>query len=134
MSSIDTTRPHTGSYSAYLAGYNNGTDTIYQQVTIPSTATSATLTYWWYMSTQEACSTPYDYLYAQVLNSSGAMLATLQTMTNASTKNTWTKSTYNLLAYKGQTIRVYFKAHERRQPAHDVLRGRCEPEHLPVIH
>ena len=50
---VDTTRPHTGSYSAYLGGYNNGTDTIYQQVTIPATATSATLTYWWYMTTQE---------------------------------------------------------------------------------
>src|SRR5947208_4197554 len=33
---IDTTRPHTGSYSAYLGGYNNGTDTIYQTVSIPA--------------------------------------------------------------------------------------------------
>jgi kumamolisin len=106
---IDTTRPHTGSYSAWLGGYNSGTDTIYQQVTIPSTATSASLSYWWYMTTQEACCTPYDYMYARVLNSSGTVLATLQTLNNASTANTWTKSTFNLLAYKGQTIRVYFK-------------------------
>lgn len=107
---IDTTRPHTGSYSAYLGGYNNGTDTIYQQVTIPSTATSATLTYWWNVSTQEACCTPYDYMYAQIRNSSGTLLTTLQTLNNASTNNIWTKSTFSLLAYKGQTIRVYFKA------------------------
>jgi hypothetical protein len=106
---VDTTRPHTGSYSAYLGGYNNGTDTIYQTVSIPSNATSASLTYWWYMSTQESGSTPYDYLYARVLNTSGATLATLQTITNASAKGVWTKSTYNLLAYKGQTVRVYFK-------------------------
>ncbi len=107
---IDTTRPHTGTHSAYLGGYNNGTDTIYQQVTIPATATSASLSYWWYMTTQEACCTPYDYMYAQVLNSSGAVLGTLQTLNNASTANTWTKSTFSLLAYKGQTIRIYFKA------------------------
>ncbi|MGI8586951.1 MAG: hypothetical protein ACR2M0_04585 [Chloroflexia bacterium] len=106
---IDPTRPHTGSYSAYLDGYNNGVDTIYQQVSIPSNATSATLTYWWNVSTQEACCTPYDYLYARVLNSSGGTLATLQTLSNASPNNVWTKSTFNLLAYKGQTIRVYFK-------------------------
>ncbi len=106
---IDTTRPHTGSYSAYLAGYNNGVDTIYQQVTIPSNATSATLTYWWNVSTREACCTPYDYLYARVLNSSGGVLATLQTLNNASPNNVWTKSTFNLLAYKGQTVRIYFK-------------------------
>ena len=106
---IDTTRPHTGTHSAYLGGYNNGTDTIYQQVTIPATATSASLSYWWYKTTQEACCTPYDYMYVQVLNSSGAVLGTLQTLNNASTGNTWTKSTFSLLAYKGQTVRIYFK-------------------------
>ncbi len=106
---VDTTRPHTGSYSAYLAGYNNATDTIYQQVTIPANATSATLTYWWNMSTQETGATKYDFLYARVLNSSGTTLATLQTMSNADTQNTWKQSSFNLLAYKGQTVRVYFK-------------------------
>ena len=34
----------------------------------------------------------------------------LQTLSNNNTQNTWTKSTYSLLAYKGQTVRVYFKA------------------------
>lgn len=106
---IDTTRPHSGLYSAWLGGYNSGTDTIYQTVTIPSDATSATLSYWWYMTTQEACCTAYDYMYAQVLNSSGGLLGTLQTLSNNSTKNTWTQPSFNLLAYKGQTVRIYFK-------------------------
>jgi hypothetical protein len=106
---IDRTRPHTGLYSAWLGGYNSGTDTIYQQVTIPSNATSATLRYWWYMTTQEACCTPYDYFYAQVLNSSGGLLGTLQTLNNASTKNAWVQSTFDVSAYRGQTIRLYFK-------------------------
>ena len=105
---IDTTRPRTGLYSAYLNGYNNGIDTIYQQVTIPSTATSATLTYWWYMTTQETTH-PWDYMYTQVLNSSGGVLATLQTINDGSTRNTWVNSTHNLLAYKGQTIRINFR-------------------------
>lgn len=107
---VDGTRPHSGTKSAYLGGYNNGTDTIYQQVTIPSTATSATLTYWWNMSTQETGATKYDYLYARVLDANGNTLTTLQTMSNTDTQNTWKQSTFNLLAYKGQTVRVYFKA------------------------
>jgi hypothetical protein len=107
---IDGTRPHTGTRSAFLAGYNNGVDTIYQQVTIPSNATSATLTYWWNLSTQEACCTPYDYMYAQVRNTSGTVLATLQTLNNTGPQNTWTRSTFNLLAYAGQTVRIYFRA------------------------
>lgn len=105
---IDTTRPHTGSYSAYMGGYNNGTDTIYQQVTIPANATSANVSYWWYMTTQET-SHPWDKFYAQVLDANGNLLTTLQSLNDGSTANTWTKSTYSLLAYKGQTVRIYFK-------------------------
>lgn len=106
---IDTTRPRTGLYSAFFGGYNSGTDTLYQQVTIPSTATSASLSYWWYMSTQETTH-PWDYFYVQVHNSSGGVLATLQTLNDGSTANSWNKSTYSLLAYKGQTVRIYFKS------------------------
>jgi len=106
---IDPTRPHTGTYSAWLGGYNNGTDTIYQTVTIPSNATSASLSYWWYMTTQEACCTPYDYFYAQVRSTSGTVLGTLQTLNNASTKNAWVHPSFDLLSYKGQTVQIYFK-------------------------
>ena len=45
---IDSTRPRTGTKSAYLAGYNNANDTLYQTITVPS---NGQLTYWWYMST-----------------------------------------------------------------------------------
>ncbi|MDP4171413.1 MAG: protease pro-enzyme activation domain-containing protein [Bacillota bacterium] len=104
---IDTTRPHTGSNSAYLNGYNSGTDIIYQTVTIPSTATTATLTFWTYVSTTETTHA-YDYLYAQVRNTSGAALATLLTL-NDGTAAGWVQRTYSLLNYKGQTIQIAFK-------------------------
>ena len=107
---IATTRPRSGTQGVYAGGYNRAVDTIYQQVTVPANATSATLTYWWNMATQETGTTRYDYLYAQVLNSSGAVLATLETRSNADVRNTWTKSTFNLLAYKGQTVRINFRA------------------------
>jgi hypothetical protein len=106
---IDTTRPHTGAYSAYLGGYSNAVDTIYQQITIPAGATSASLSYWWYMTTAET-SHPWDYLYTRILNTSGTTLATLQTLNDGSTANTWVHPSFDLTAYKGQTIRVYFRA------------------------
>ncbi|WML49039.1 protease pro-enzyme activation domain-containing protein [Neobacillus sp. PS3-34] len=104
---IDTSRPHTGSSSAYLNGYNSSTDTIYQTVTIPSTATSATLTFWTYVSTTET-SHAYDYLYAQVRNTSGSALSTLLTL-NDGTATGWVQRSYSLLNYKGQTVQIAFK-------------------------
>ena len=106
---VSTTRPHSGSFSALLGGYNRATDQIYQQITIPSTATSATLSYWWYMTTQET-SHPWDFLYTRILNTSGTTLATLQTVNDGSTANTWTHPSFDITAYKGQTIRVTFRA------------------------
>lgn len=106
---IANTRPRTGTMSAYLAGYDRANDTLYQQVTIPANATSATLTYYWNMATQETGTTRYDYMHARVQNSSGTNLATLETRSNVDAQNTWTKSTFNLLAYKGQTVRIHFQ-------------------------
>jgi hypothetical protein len=48
-------------------------------------------------------------MYVQVLNSSGGLLTTLQTLNDGSTQSTWVHPSFSLLAYKGQTIRVYFK-------------------------
>lgn len=104
---IDTTRPHTGSYSAYLCGYNNCTDTIYQTVSIPATATKATLTFWAYVSTTETTH-PWDYLYVQLRNTSGTALTTLTTL-NDGTASGWVQYTYDVTSYKGQSVQVYFK-------------------------
>lgn len=102
---VDTTRPHAGSYSAYLADYNNGTDNIYQTVTIPA---NGTLSYWWYMTTQESGSTSYDYLRVRLYNSSGTLVTTLRSWSNASGAGTWRQDSVSLSAYAGQTLRVQF--------------------------
>ncbi|HEY0733651.1 MAG TPA: M14 family zinc carboxypeptidase, partial [Herpetosiphonaceae bacterium] len=102
---IDTTRPHAGSYSAYLVDYNNGTDNIYQTVTIPS---NGTLSYWWYMTTTESGSTAYDYLRVRLYNSSGTLVTTLRSWSNASGAGTWRQDSISLSAYAGQTLRVQF--------------------------
>ena len=104
---IDTTRPRTGTKSAYMAGYNSGSDTLYQTITVPS---NGQLSYWWYMSTAETGTTAYDYFRVRVQNTSGTTLATLRTWSNASAKNVWSQDTLSLAAYAGQTVRLQFSA------------------------
>lgn len=100
---------HSGSASAWLCGYNSCADSIYQTITVPSNVTSATLTFWTYVSTQETSSSAYDYFYAKIRNSSGSVLSTVKTLTNG-TASGWQQTTVSLTSYKGQTVQVYFNA------------------------
>ena len=106
---INTTNSHSGSYSAHLCGYNNCSDSIYQQMTIPGSVTTATLTYYWYISTQETRHS-YDYLYVRIRNSGGSTLTTLQTLSDGSTANSWKQASFNVSSYKGQTVQIAFVA------------------------
>jgi len=110
---VDPTNPHTGSYSAYLCGYNNCVDKIWQTVTIPSTMTKATESFWLYVDTSEASGSPcYDYFYARIRNSSGSTITTPVTKCNSNANNAWVQYTVDvtsaLSAYKGQQVQIYF--------------------------
>ena len=104
----------TGSYWAYFGGTGRTTtENLYQQVTIPSTATKATASYWVRITTAETTSTTqYDRLRLQVLNTSGTVLATLGTVSNLDKNTAHVQKTYDLTAYKGQTIRLRWLATE----------------------
>ncbi len=100
---------HSGSWKAWLNGYaTTHTDTLYQQVTIPSTATSATLTFWLHIDTAEtSTTTAFDTLAVQIRNSSNTLLSTLATYSNLNKNTGYTQKSFNLISFKGQTIRVY---------------------------
>lgn len=100
---------HSGSWKAWLDGYGSAhTDTLYQQVAIPSTITTATLTFWLHIDTAETTtSTAYDTLKVQIRNSSGTVLATLATYSNLNHNTGYTQKSLDVSAYKGQTIQVY---------------------------
>lgn len=106
---VDSSNPHTGSNEAYLCGYNNCQDSIYQTVTIPSTATSATLSYYWFVNTTET-SHSFDFLSVEVRSSSGTVLTTLQKISDGSTTGSWQPASFSVSAYAGQTIQVAFVA------------------------
>ncbi|MEO8379055.1 MAG: S8 family serine peptidase [Acidobacteriota bacterium] len=104
-----TGRPaRTGSWKAWLNGYGTThTDFIYQNVTIPSTATSATLTFYVRIDTAETTTTvAYDTLAVQVSSNGGSTYTTLASYSNLNANATYTLKSFNLLAYKGLTVRV----------------------------
>ncbi len=100
---------HGGSWKAWLDGYGTThTDSVYQQVAIPSNVTTATLTFWLHIDTAETTtSVAYDRLQVQIRNSSNTVLATLATYSNLNKNTGYLQKTFNVSAYKGQTIRVY---------------------------
>jgi hypothetical protein len=102
---VDTVKPHSGTHSADFCGANSCSDSMYQQVTIPSNVTRATLTYSWYVTTTETTHS-FDFLYVRVLNSSGTTLSTVQTISDGSTVNNWQTSSFDVSAYKGSTVRI----------------------------
>ncbi|WP_373925076.1 M4 family metallopeptidase [Duganella vulcania] len=102
-----------GTKFAWLGG--NGTtasETITQAVTIPSTATAATLTFALHIDTAESGSTAYDKLVVTVKNSAGSVLGTLATYSNVNAASGYQVRTFNMLAYKGQTVTLSFAMNE----------------------
>lgn len=99
----------TGSYKAWLGGYGSATtDTLAQSVTIPS-GCAATLSFYLHIDTAETTtSTAYDTLKAQVLGSSGTVLATLATYSNLNAATGYTQRSFDLSGYAGQTVTVKF--------------------------
>ncbi|HZQ48598.1 MAG TPA: PKD domain-containing protein, partial [Verrucomicrobiae bacterium] len=92
----------------------NSSDTItmYQQVAIPSTYNQATLSFWLHVDTLSTSTTAQDTLKVQIRNSSGTVLKTLATYSNRTTNKGYAQKTFDVSAYCGQTIQVYFTATE----------------------
>jgi len=109
--SASAVQKHTGSFSALLgasaAPEPNGDSFLSQDITLPGTFTSATLTFWYRPASTDSIN--YDWQEAQIQNTSGNTLA--QVLKVCQNTQAWTQVTYDLTPYKGQTIRIYFNAH-----------------------
>ena len=102
-----------GSKYAWMGGNGKtATETLTQAVSIPSTATSATLSFALHIDTAESGSTAYDKLVVSVKNSAGTTLATLATYSNANKASGYQVHTFDMSAYKGQTVTLSFKMTE----------------------
>jgi hypothetical protein len=108
---ITSAETYSSSYSALLGQTKtpevDGTSYIYQNVSIPSTAKTATLTFWYWPGTNDSIS--YAYQECLIQSSAGSTEATV--MKVCSNAQGWTQVTYNLSKYIGKTIRLYLGVH-----------------------
>jgi subtilisin family serine protease len=106
--------PRSGSWKAWLCGYGmTHTDEVYQSVTIPSIAASATLTFWIRIDSSETTtSIAYDRVNVQISTNGGASYTTLATYSNLNENTSYVQKSFDLTSYRGQTIRVRFLATE----------------------
>ncbi len=109
INNSSTEPPHSGTFDAWMDGFGTtNTDTIMQQVTIPSNATAASLSFWLHIDTAEtSTTTAFDTLQVQIRDSNGNVLQTLQTFSNLDHVTGYLQHTYNLNSFIGQTIQVF---------------------------
>jgi hypothetical protein len=102
--------PHSGNWDAWLDGYGTThTDTATQQVSIPSTITTATLSFWLHIDTSETTTTTaFDVFRVQVLNTSNTVLATLGTFSNLNAAPGYLQHSFDMSSFKGQTVKIRF--------------------------
>jgi hypothetical protein len=102
--------PHSGAWDAWMNGYGTThTDSSTQTVTIPSTATTATLSFWLHIDTAETTTTTaFDTMQVQVLNSAGTVLSTLGTFSNLNHATGYQQHSFSVIAFKGQTVKIRF--------------------------
>jgi hypothetical protein len=110
--------PRGGSNYAELGGANNETDTLTQPVTVPATASTASLTFWTNVVSQETSTTrAFDLLQVEIHSSSGSLLSTPLTIDNRDrSKDGNVDGTYfqpaavDLGSFRGQSIQLVFHA------------------------
>jgi hypothetical protein len=104
---------HAGSWFAWLAGYDLANEYIYQELTIPANATSASVNFFYQISTEETESAKYDTMEVDIVDPSTTnILKTLGTLDNRDASDNWGASnSYDISEYKGQTIGLAFWAY-----------------------
>jgi hypothetical protein len=111
--STTTTRAHTGSYSVLLCGGNACNDQVSQSITVPTSYTKITVSYWYFITTQETAFLCNDHLYARITSTTGTVISTVQSACNTNKTTVWIQKTLDLssalAAYKGKQVRLSFQ-------------------------
>lgn len=107
---LTTTKAHSGSSSLRVGATSGqqGDSVATQTVTIPSSTTKATLSIFYWPTTND--SVTYAWQEADIVDSNGQVIQ--QLFHQASNSRTWLQSTVDLSKYAGQTIGIQFLDHE----------------------
>ncbi len=111
---VDSTNPHSGSYSAELCGYSSCSDSIGQGFTVPTNASNIIISYWWYSETNRASSSCKDKFAVEVSDSSGNAIGQVQSACNSDATQSWRQVILNVTSvlskYAGQAVTLTFVA------------------------
>lgn len=110
---VDNSIAHSGSRVAWLGGYNNAADSVYQDLTIPADALSVVLQFSYGILTDEAANeVAVDGLFVDVLDAdSGLAYGRVAALTNQNAADSWQQSpAIDITAVKGKKIRLRFSA------------------------
>jgi hypothetical protein len=108
---MSTTRAHAGTYSMHAgsagstSGEINGDAGVCQPVTVPA---NGSLSFWVYAFSNET-STTYSYQEAELMDNNGVTVKMLWQAVDET--NGWVQHTFNVSAYAGQTLWLYFGVH-----------------------
>jgi hypothetical protein len=108
-----TPAPRTGAWCVYFTPFGPASNSISQQVAIPS-GSAATLSFWVKIGTFETSSSfPYDTLSVRLTSPSGTTLTTLATYSNltATPGFSYVRKTFDVSAWAGQTVTVRFSSY-----------------------
>ena len=95
---------------AWLCGYNNCVDSLYQDITIPVDAQIASVQFSYWIKTNEvSSSSAFDSLSIRVYSPPSASTYSSWTLSNLNAASGWNLSQkYDVSAFRGQTIRLQF--------------------------
>ena len=104
---------HSGTYLLWLGGVAHWNDAAYQTITIPMAISSATLSFYYNISSAETNTTANDTFTATIQDTNGAVLATVGNWSNlnrdpAPGNPNYHQQTFNLTSFAGRTIRIAF--------------------------
>ena len=103
------TPPYAGNYCVVSEQTNTGTHVLYQDISLPPTASSAVLSWVDRIRNYASDFTSNQYFHVEIRTTNDALLQMAFTTTSGETLlNDWTNRTFDLSPYVGQTIRIAF--------------------------
>jgi len=104
---------HGGFWCAWLGGYGKThTDTLSQTVTLPAGGSSAELSFWLHVETDEVQDAAFDTLKVQIADEAGNVLQTLHTFSNRDASPHYERVHFDATPFLGRRVQIKFVASE----------------------
>jgi len=101
---------HSGAQAAYLGGRNNIVDRLSTSLSLPATAQTITLRFWWQLQSQERANNGNDHLAVVAANPQGFPLQTFVDLRGRDAVSEWQSISMDMTQFAGQTIQLQFLA------------------------